>query len=443
MSGNSAFRHAVLDAMPNVIPRSAPAFEATTVACYDNQVPAFVDAALDRLYGSIYSTIGMFRFDGSIATANTYVVSANGEPTTVLLYRREGPVITVLNGAIRLSKIDMERFAATVFARYRKVSVIVFNTVQHDVDKSRYPHQRFSHGEDIVADLPKTSDIYFANLGKNMRETIKRFQNRLKRNHPSFRFHVYVNEEADEEQIRELYKLQRARIESKNKQSTVTDSEIERIITLAKTRGLVTIATIDGKVCGGMVCWRAGDNFFMRTIAHDPRYDDAKLGTLCCYYTICECIARGGKAFHFSAGRVLYKYRFLGVERYYDRIVLYRSRVHMFLNAGTALAFAIDGKVREFRLWLNEAKSGDAPKSPAVLALLRAWRAIKEPGSLRSRIAAVKTALRPIDDEAADAALRLSASPEANQEIKARRRAAAPASSAGIREYELDSVRTN
>jgi hypothetical protein len=430
----------MFDTMPAAIQRDTRACGAPVVTCYDNQVPSFVDAALDRLYGNIYSTIGMFRFDGSIASANTYVASENGKPVTVLLYRRERHVVTVLNGSIRLSKADMERFAATIFARYKSVSVIVFNNIQHDIDGTRYPYQRFSHGEDIVADLPESPEIYFASLGKNMRETIKRFQNRLKRNHPDFRFHVYVNDEADAEQIRDLYKLQRARIESKNKTSTITDGEIERIIALAKTRGLVTIATIGGKVCGGMVCWRAGDNFFMRTIAHDPRYDDNKLGTLCCYYTIRECIARGGKAFHFSAGRVLYKYRFLGVERYYDRIVLYRSRMHVLLNANTALAFATAGKIREFRLWLNDVKSGDAPTSRTVLTLLRAWRAMKKPGSLAARMSAVKAAIRPIADEATDEALRLSASPKANQEIKARRRATGTTAPSGSRKYELDSV---
>ena len=316
MTAKNAARRAVPEEMlieatrTNTNPKSEP-----VLICYENRVPQFADAALDRLYGSIYSTIGMFCLDGSISSANTYVASVDGELVSVLLYRREHSVVTVLNGSIELSRVEMERFIQTIFARYKDVSVIVFNAIRHNIAGTRYPYQRYIYGEDIVADLPDSAERYFMSLGRNMRETIKRFQNRLKRNHPNFRFHTYVNEEANEEQIRELYKLQRARIANKNQVSTVTDSEIEHIILLAKTRGLVTIATIDGKVCGGMVCWRAGDNFFMRTIAHDPEYDDIKLGTLCCYYTICECIARGGKAFHFSPGRVLYKYRFLGTER--------------------------------------------------------------------------------------------------------------------------------
>jgi hypothetical protein len=195
----------VSDAMRTAMPlddSSAP--NDPIVACYENQVPSFVDAALDRLYGSIYSTIGMFYFDGSIAKAHTYVASINGEPTSVLLYRCERNVVTVLNGSITLSRAEMERFARTIFTRYKRVSAIVFNAIRHNISGTSYPYQRYIYGEDIVAELPETPERYFANLGRNMRETVKRFQNRLKRNHPDFRFQAYVNDEADENQIRDL-----------------------------------------------------------------------------------------------------------------------------------------------------------------------------------------------------------------------------------------------
>jgi hypothetical protein len=318
--------------------------------------------------------------------------------------------------------------------------VIVFNGIRHDIVGLPYPVQRYGYLEDIVADLPPTPDLYFSSLGRNMRDTIKRFQNRLKRNHPGFRFEVQVKEEANADQIRDLYRLQRARIERKNKTSTVTDAEIERIIALVKERGLVTIATIDGKVCGGMVCWRAGDNFFMRTIAHDPQYDDLKLGTLCCYYTVCECINRGGKAFHFSPGRVLYKYRFLGLERMYDRVVLYRSPLHMLQNIGTVIRTAVEGSIRSFRYELLEAKSGDAPPARLSVRLFLAWRALSSGGSAAERIAAAGATLRPAPGKFAGAHLRLSASEEATKEIRMRRKGTsshAAEESAGIETHAM------
>jgi hypothetical protein len=424
MSVNSASRSHAFDALPIFQSGQAQAVSGDSTACFDRQVPPFVDALLEHLYASIHATLGMFRFDGSIASASTYISMAGGRPTAVLLYRRERERVTVLNTSIELSQAEIERFARTIFRRYRDASVIVFNGIRHDITRLPYPVQRYGYLEDIVAELPPTPDLYFSSLGRNMRETIKRFQNRLKRTHPGFRFEVQVNDEANEDQIRDLYTLQRARIRSKNKTSTITDAEIERIITLVKERGLVTIATIDGKVCGGMVCWRAGDNFFMRTIAHDPQYDDLKLGTLCCYYTISECIVRGGKAFYFSPGRVLYKYRFLGLERMYDRVVLYRSPLHMLPNLGTVIRTAIAGRIRSFRDELLEAKSGDAPPARLSVRLFLAWRALSSAGSARERIAAARSTLRPAQGKPAGAHLRLSASEEAPREIRMRRKGA-------------------
>lgn len=405
-------------------PVTAPSLEtaaAPVVSCHDNQVPSFVDAELERLYGSIYASIGMFRFDGSLASASTYVVRTDGRVTTLLLYRREKNVVTVLNGSIALEQEEIDRFARTMFGRYRSVSVIAFNAIRADIGRGAYPCQQYHYGEDIVVALPDSPTEYLASLGKNMRETVKRYMNRLKRTHPSFRFEVQIDGRADEQQIRELFRLHRARIENKNEVVKLDDAEIDGIIALARSRGMVTVATIGGKVCGGMVCWRAGDNYFMRTVAHDPQYDDAKLGTLCCYMTICECIARGGKAFHFSPGRMIYKYRFLGAEQYFDRIVLYRSRLHMLLNARYALRNAIRGSVREAKLWLMDAELRSDPRSRAALRCLRAWRASRQAGNVAQKLAAAKSAWLAFDTEPARAASCSVTSAEATQELLLRR----------------------
>jgi hypothetical protein len=394
---------------------------APVVACYDNRVPAFVEAELERLYGSIYASIGMFRFDGSLAAASTYAVWTEGRLTTLLLYRRENDIVTVLNGSIALTQEEIERFAATMFARYRAVSAVAFNAISTEISRSAYPCQQYHYGEDIVVTLPSSPTEYLASLGKNMRETVKRYMNRLKRTYPSFHLEVQIDGQADAQQIRELFRLHRARIENKNEVVHLGEAEIEDVIALAQRSGLVTIATIDGKVCGGMVCWRAGANYFMRTVAHDPQYDDAKLGTLCCYLTICECIARGGKAFHFSPGRMIYKYRFLGVEQYFDRVVLYRSRARMLLNCRYALRNAVRGAVKEAKLWLMDAELRDDPRSRAAVRGLRSWRAFKQAGSLAQKIAAARTAWAAFETEPARAASCSVTAAEATQELLLRR----------------------
>lgn len=112
--------------------------------------------------------------------------------------------------------------------------------------------------------------------------------------------------------------------------------------------------TIDGQVCAGTINYRVADNYFLQVVAHAPAYDDYGLGTLCCYLTICECIARRGDEYHFLWGRYEYKYRLLGVERDLSHLLIYRSRLHMALNGRTTLRHLYGGKMYELRDWMEQ-----------------------------------------------------------------------------------------
>lgn len=98
---------------------------------------------------------------------------------------------------------------------------------------------------------------------------------------------------------------------------------------------MLSLLRLDGRICAGTINFRAGDNYFLEVIAHDPAYNDYRLGTLCCYLTICECIAREGKEYHFLWGAHDYKFRLLGVQRELDHLTIYRSRRHALLYPRT------------------------------------------------------------------------------------------------------------
>src|SRR5207245_3753907 len=127
-----------------------------------------------------------------------------------------------------------------------------------------------------------------------------------------------------------------------------------------KMYGLVGVATVDGRVCAGVICSRSAANYFMHVIAHDPTYDEYRLGKLCCYLTICECINRGGKEFHFLWGRYEYKYRLLGVQRDLDHLTVYRSRAQFLLNGNLVLKNAYKGYGRQAKRWLLDPKRADS-----------------------------------------------------------------------------------
>ncbi len=330
-----------------------------TTAFYENDVPAFVEAEMERLYGNIFSSLAKFTIDGHTSNATVYAVRKGGNVTTILLFRRSNGKVEVINEAIKLDEEDIRRFVNAIFSTFESVDVISFHAIQTAIHTLPYPYQQFNCLEDIVLTLPSTPQEYLASLGKNMRTSIKRYMKKVEQNFPSFCYEIYIAEDIAEQHIRDIVTLSSARMVAKNKVSLHDEKKTEQLIRLVKLHGVVGVATIGSRVCAGVICSRSRENYFMHVIAHDPQYDDYRLGKLCCYRTICDCIQRGGKEFHFLWGRYEYKYKLMGVQRDLDRVAVYRSRAHFLLHGDFALKMAFKGYGRQLKRWLLDPKRMD------------------------------------------------------------------------------------
>ena len=325
----------------------------TTISHYENTVPPFVEPELDALYGHVFSSLAQFRvYDGIDGSTHTYVARSGERTEALLLFRIAGRRLHVLNEQIAMDADDINRFARYVFATWPDVDVIRFPAILADGKRLAFPHQQFYRTEDIVLTLPATPEDYLAALGKATRKNFKYHGNRLKRNFPDIRFEVRTDRDIPESYVRDIIELNRARMATKNKESEIDIAETERLSRLVRQSGLVSAMILDGRVVAGTVCSRVGANYFMHINAHDPAYDDARLGKLCCYMTICDCISRGGKEFHFMWGRFEYKYLLLGVQRDYDELTLYRSPARMLLHGASAFRIAYSGYSRKWKFRL-------------------------------------------------------------------------------------------
>lgn len=335
--------------------------ENISISIYRNALPPQVQLEMEDLYQHRYASYLQLKVYGHITEdARAYVARKNGKAIAALIFRVEPGKVSVLNEQMRLGEDEIARFARHIFATYPSVDVISFPVVQADIRKLPFPHQQFHSTQDIVLDLPPTVQDYMAHLGKSTRTYVKRYLNKLRRDFPSFAFDVYAGEEVSEEQVRAIIGLNKARMSERYKASYIDDEEERRILELLKLRGFVGVLTIEGRVCAGTINTCFGTNYFLQVLAHDPAYDEYGLGTLCCYLTICECIARRGSAYHFLWGQYEYKYRLLGVQRDLDHVAVYRSRMHMLRKLPMAARIALNGYKYSARSWLlNKARRKD------------------------------------------------------------------------------------
>lgn len=308
--------------------RTAADAASVSITWHENEIPAFAEAALERIYGSIFSSLAHFRIHGGAENAGCWVSRSDADITDILLFRREGRSIHVINEWIKFDEQDIRRFADSAFARYPTVDRISFHAIELDVERLPYPGQRFNCTDDSVVSLPDSADAYFAQLGKATRKNIKRYLTRLRQDFPDFRYQVYEAGAIEEEHVRAIIGLNRLRMANKNKVSGIDEREADRMLQLLKLKGMVGVATTGGRLCAGALTYRIGDNYFSFVRAHEPQYDNYRLGLIGGYLLISECIARGGKEFHFMWGREEHKALLLGVQKEFDHLTLYRSRLH-------------------------------------------------------------------------------------------------------------------
>jgi hypothetical protein len=344
---------------------------------YDNVVPAFVEHELERLYQNIMTTVARFDIFNAAPAASTYVERADGRITTVFLFRREQRCVNVYNEQVTLDPDAVGRFARAVFARYPAVRRISFYAIATDTGAIGYPLQAHECLEDIILPLPATADAYQDALGKNTRAAIRRYYSKLRRDFPSFRFDVKAGAAVDEQQIRQVIVFNRARMNAKNQVSYHTERGTEQLMRLVRKYGLVGVATIESQVCAGIICFLIGNSCQMAVVAHDPTYDDYRLGKLCCYLSICDAIERGASEYHFGWGRFDYKFKMRGQLKPLYRVAVYRSRLSIVRDARYVSGMAAAAGVRRLRLRLAQAEAGSSAGDRWLTALAGAARVAK------------------------------------------------------------------
>lgn len=344
---------------------------------------------MERLYENIFSSLAFLKaFNRQPVPIHTYVLEKDCIPYVVLLFRIEGKGVRVLNESMDISAKEIERFASYIFSHFPDVELVSLNAIRTNSAPVSYPSQRFACLEDIVVQLPASQDEYLASLSKATRKNIKRYLSKIMLELPDLRHQVLVGDEIQEHHVRDIIELNKARMQRKQKVSTYDALESTKLIELAKQCGFIRIMELNGTIIAGEICTRIGKHYFSHLGGHDPAYDEYRLGNLNCYLTICECINRGGKQFHFLWGQYDYKYSLRGMQQELNHVTLYRSHLHLGLNGSKAIRLACQAFTRSTRSYVQNKAKESSIGGRLVGSLLRFVRRLKTPAPVASTGAA-------------------------------------------------------
>jgi hypothetical protein len=321
---------------------------------YQAPVPDFVKHELDNLYGARYATWPHFATQCSISTACTFTISQRGKVTAILVFTVNKNRCTVMNEGISIDSLVINKFTEFMFRENAALNVISINAVDiAQVCLSR-PFHCTTCAADLVMPLPATH-AWMNTLSAQCRSQLRRNMKRIKNLDASFSFEVSEGAAVQPQDIESIVALGHARMAAKRKKTTIDAREQQNIVDFVKARGFVGVIRIKGQICAGVILYKLGKNYALRTLAHDRTYDQYSIGTTALVLTIQSAAEQQeGGTFFFGWGNEGYKYRLGGRRRELSRLVIYRTPLAVLRNSPLAVsAMRIAASVRA-RFWLHD-----------------------------------------------------------------------------------------
>jgi hypothetical protein len=309
--------------------------------------PPSLRAMLEKCHENVFCTEARCAALPADAEVACYAVLHDGVPVAAVLYRREGGTITVLSELFAIAGGALEQMVRCLLARHEDVHLVHFPAVDTPPWPMPFPCQRYGATEDMVISLQGTPEAYLASLGPNTRAAIRRAQRMVAQQAPDLAFTFHGPDTIERADVAALVALNCLRLSDKGQSPSHTADSLAMLHSMLGAYGCVLLARSGGRIRAGVACTHVGRHAYMHVIAHDPGFDQARLGLLCCFMSICESIRRGMREYHLLSGRYDYKRRLLGQQRDFERIVVYRSLASVMANLPTYARTLVRGRGRQ------------------------------------------------------------------------------------------------
>ncbi len=314
-------------------------------------LPGYVWPALERRYHSIFCSEPHLRICGGLSPAiEAWVWRKEGKIAALLLFEKRGTIAHVLNEVFIPTGEELAEFAAAVFARHPSLTAVQVRSASLNGAVPGYHNLRAPMSDNFVLTLPASVDTWLASLSAQTREKLRYHLRRTVRKQPGFRFRTVSSLQITDTQLLRVIDFNRARMRNKGRRFAMRGDEEQGLRRVMRERGQLSLIEIDGEIRAGLLCTLAGRDIYMHVIAHDPDFDDLRLGFLCCVLTIQNAIAQGLARFHFLWGQYDYKTRLGGVRIELCQLLLFRSPLAMLMHPqkiGSLIAARLKAALRE------------------------------------------------------------------------------------------------
>ena len=143
---------------------------------YPHSVPPGLAGELPALYGSLFSTLDWFLSQDREPPTGACILE---DPRHIILFRRDGSTVDVLNKAFACRHEDAERIFRALFRAMPGVHRLHLD-VMFPPSHLSFPKRVRERLDRMVIELPTTTDAYYHSLGKKTRKNVRWGQNHLR-----------------------------------------------------------------------------------------------------------------------------------------------------------------------------------------------------------------------------------------------------------------------
>lgn len=271
-------------------------------------IPYLLWSDVERLYNSVFSSKVMLASNTEDAKSlYAWVEKSSQQISSILLFRKQGCVAQVANEVIRISPEVLQRFSKSILSHFSDIHFIRLHAVilQEPLKGALIQSSIFS--EDYILQLPTSKEQWMASLSARAREKLRSYLRRALSEENGIQFFTYKQESIQEKDVRAVLKLNQSRMQNKGKKYGMTITEENKLCLQMKKKGQIFLLKKDDKVCAGLLCSVVGTDIYMHVLAHDPVFDNLRLGLVCCSRTIDYVISQKYQRLHFLWGHYEYK----------------------------------------------------------------------------------------------------------------------------------------
>jgi hypothetical protein len=219
-----------------------------------------------------------------------------------------------------------------------------------------------------------------ARISGNFRSSLRRAEKKIRRAYPSFEVRILTPPQVTEEQVRELIAFAAARMAVKRTRAYIGEHEVDKLMRMIGSHGVVVAAMIDDQLCGGSIWYSVGGRSFMHINAHDPRFDQFMLGNHVLLRGVLHWVECGGRECWLMGGFGTHKAKFGAAPRYLETLLIYRSRLGYLFHWRRASAVAAKILLQRLERQVRRKASGDGTAARLLARCLQMARLVKRLG---------------------------------------------------------------